>query len=220
MTVEDEFNRFIKMKQLLKDYKPPFKLSPSGPVDFIWHQKIVDTYSYLKMCEKYGHFFHHTKKSKNQNKLERYLFTLDFYKQTFKEDPPKEFWPSPKEELRECLYCLKPSNPFELENQQCDHFFCKSCILNFVESNKNCPLCSCSLLKPFIVNCIFDSKVYGKDEFKLEFYKSPTYEDFSNELNEKYDLNRLIIIYNMHKLDPSNFILDNNATLRFFDNKS
>jgi hypothetical protein len=57
-TIAREFKRFMSLGLLFPE--PKYNFAPSRPVDRIWHELILDTKRYYRMCmEAYGRFIHH-----------------------------------------------------------------------------------------------------------------------------------------------------------------
>lgn len=91
-----EYKRFLILKYNNGDYDEPFELSPSYDVDRIWHKHILHTKKYQEMCYSLGHFFHHTPKSMEDKKKERYEKTIKLYKETFGVTPSAKYWSDDK----------------------------------------------------------------------------------------------------------------------------
>lgn len=54
-----EYVRFLMLKVTWND-TDALKLSPSPPIDLIWHEHILDTGAYARCCERLGVFLHHS----------------------------------------------------------------------------------------------------------------------------------------------------------------
>jgi len=97
-----EYRRFMLLKFAANDTDEPFCLSPSGPVDVVWHLHLHCTKSYKDFCSslKPGMFLHHqltpaqgfTDAQPNPHRLIRYKASLSAYHTIFGEAPPTKFW--------------------------------------------------------------------------------------------------------------------------------
>jgi hypothetical protein len=96
--VIDEYKKFIYMSVISGK-----SLTPSDEVDQAWHLHLVYSYSYwVEMCENTlgGFRLHHgptkggfTEKKRYDN---QYSETIEFYKNEFGYEPPKDIWPNHK----------------------------------------------------------------------------------------------------------------------------
>lgn len=92
LRLEQECKRYLVLCAL----SPGESLSMSGPVDQFWHTFILFTRLYAEFCEAVaGRFLHHTPDIPDEptNGL-GIKETYERYRQTFKEDPPSDLWPS------------------------------------------------------------------------------------------------------------------------------
>ena len=97
-----DYARFLLLKIKEDDYEPPFKLSPSGPVDAVWHAHMLLPQDYFTMITTVlpaGKFLHHNPSTASEaDRAERYLRTRQLYKITFVHDLDANIWP--REEIR------------------------------------------------------------------------------------------------------------------------
>ncbi|GAB1855336.1 hypothetical protein MHTCC0001_01690 [Flavobacteriaceae bacterium MHTCC 0001] len=71
--------------------------TPSDQIDQVWHLHLLYTQSYwIDMCgNTINKMIHHGPTKGSEEKLmfkEQYIKTLEFYKSTFKQEPPKDIW--------------------------------------------------------------------------------------------------------------------------------
>ena len=132
--VVNEYRRFLVLCA-----EAGHKVTPSDAVDQAWHLHLCYTENYWdELCGKILKFpLHHgpTKGgAKERSKFsDWYSKTLDSYRETFKEKPPKDIWPSPKKR-------------FKLQE-----FRRINCSSNFIVSKKNVGF---SLLGFVVVVCL------------------------------------------------------------------
>ncbi|KAJ3048414.1 hypothetical protein HK097_010550 [Rhizophlyctis rosea] len=89
----EEYRRFLILKIYHRDLHAAI-LSPSPLVDEIWHYHLLDTVSYMKMCEAIAMFVHHDPLG-GQNDAARKLrlkLTVSLYAEFFGEEAPDEVW--------------------------------------------------------------------------------------------------------------------------------
>jgi len=94
----------LRFLDLISFHKTP--LSPSYPVDLVWHEFILFTKYYHNFCnKKYGRYIHHTPSDKSSPSL--YLKTLQLYTTTFGK-PSEDLWPGPSDAWNEieCGGCI------------------------------------------------------------------------------------------------------------------
>ena len=98
--VAREHERELKRFLVLCALDPDAAYGMNGPVDELWHTFIMFTLDYARFCEEVaGRFLHHVPASE-EAKLDpeagaSYERMLAAYADTFDEEPPTEFWPSP-----------------------------------------------------------------------------------------------------------------------------
>lgn len=88
-----EYRRFLVLSTLTKHV-----ISPSAPVDGVWHLHVLFTRNYAAFCDGVlGHFLHHdpaTGSAENRESLDdAYEQTLASYRTIFGEEPPVAYWP-------------------------------------------------------------------------------------------------------------------------------
>lgn len=92
-----EYGRFLLMKVMLNDTEDieSIRLSPSGPVDQVWHAHMLIPQHYVSTCDSLcGHVIvHHPKTENDSNKCERDATTRESYLSIFGEEPPTQIWP-------------------------------------------------------------------------------------------------------------------------------
>lgn len=85
-------------------------LTPSDEVDQVWHLHLIYTRSYWEdFCGKtLGKIIHHgpTKGGTEERTkfIDWYEKTLEFYKEVFKLEPPKDIWPKSKDRFGEVVF--------------------------------------------------------------------------------------------------------------------
>ena len=85
----------------------PHPLTPSEPVDQVWHLHLIYTQSYwIDFCEKtLGKLIHHQPTQGGAQERDKftdwYQKTLSFYEQLFDQPPPTDLWPSPTVRFRD-----------------------------------------------------------------------------------------------------------------------
>lgn len=91
-----EYARFIVLKRLQNDVDPPPKLSPSGPVDVIWHAHMLLPQDYAPMSVAVfgpGKYMYHDPNTANDTiRADRYLLTIGMYESIFGRVDAK-MWP-------------------------------------------------------------------------------------------------------------------------------
>jgi hypothetical protein len=90
-----EYLRFLELKAIHEDWMAE-KLSPSGPIDRVWHLHILDTIRYKQECiAACGKMIHHNPDGpREENRQKRYQATLTGYCDRFGVTPPAELWPA------------------------------------------------------------------------------------------------------------------------------
>lgn len=93
-----EYHRFLVMKALLGDIEvDDLQLSPSGPVDQVWHAHLLLPKHYALVCKTLigcnDLFDHSINTAKDPNREHRYSHTLEFYKSIWGE-PDAQWWPN------------------------------------------------------------------------------------------------------------------------------
>lgn len=73
---------------------------PSSDIDAAWHEHILNTRSYQKMCTVLGFVLHHTPGPidgrDRHNHEDGYNLTLDLYRKIFQHEAPSSIWPKSK----------------------------------------------------------------------------------------------------------------------------
>ena len=85
-----EYRRFLRLA-----YNSPTEITPSEPVDEVWHIHILHTKSYAQLAEQCGKMLHHNPGMPNQAAKwnAQYALTLTQYEATFGEVAPVSHWP-------------------------------------------------------------------------------------------------------------------------------
>ena len=88
-----EYRRFLYLTQTAGQ-----PMCPSSDVDCAWHLHLTQTRSYRLFCERVlGRFLHHDASREGPAELARhkamYCATLEAYRSTFSETPPRDIWP-------------------------------------------------------------------------------------------------------------------------------
>eukprot|EP00892_Ulva_mutabilis_P007656 jgi/Ulvmu1/5262/UM022_0056.1 len=93
-----EMERFLAIKAFMDD-SDASKVSPSGYVDAMWHELILDTRMYNSHCHALlGKFIHHNPDgTMEHNRAGRYGCTLACYRQLFKREPCSIAWETEEE---------------------------------------------------------------------------------------------------------------------------
>ena len=88
LRVIEEYKKFV----FLGTFR---SVSPSQPIDQVWHTHLLFSKDYEDMCRLIGMKFHHNP-TKSSEKITRtrdpYLDTKDFYKEFFGYYPPEDIW--------------------------------------------------------------------------------------------------------------------------------
>lgn len=80
-------------------------LTPSHRVDLAWHELILFTRAYQKLCEEqYGRFIHHEPGGEEEVNHSRFHHTLRLYRSTFGAPPPW-FWCEGQDADPSCSAC-------------------------------------------------------------------------------------------------------------------
>ena len=92
--VTGEYRRFLYLTQSAGQ-----PMCPSSDVDRAWHLHLTQTRSYRMFCENVlGRFLHHDASKEGPADLAEhramYRATLEAYRSTFGEPPPKDIWPA------------------------------------------------------------------------------------------------------------------------------
>ena len=91
-----EYRRFLELKIVLQEHKPPSRIIPSLPVAQMWYQHILDTAVYYEDCQQLcGNVIHHDPRSNASNKAtlkRRMEDTVLAYQARFGEQPDKKIW--------------------------------------------------------------------------------------------------------------------------------
>lgn len=95
-----EYKKFIFLVCIASE-----PLTPSDQIDQVWHLHLLYTQSYwIEFCDGILHRpIHHgpTKGREEQIRFhDQYEFTLSFYSNTFKTNPPVDIWPEPRKRFR------------------------------------------------------------------------------------------------------------------------
>jgi len=92
-----EYVRFCVLKTILRDVHAPVALSPSGPVDRVWHAHMLEPHHYLQMCTallgEAAVFFHSATTAQSSDRSERYARTRDLYRVFYGIKCPALEWP-------------------------------------------------------------------------------------------------------------------------------
>lgn len=99
----NEYRRFIFLA-LVSDAE----ITPSEPIDEVWHLHILHTRAYEAFGKLCGRFIHHGPglPTERVRWSRQYGVTFDLYRSIFNCEPPTDFWPSgkpkiPKEPVRQ-----------------------------------------------------------------------------------------------------------------------
>jgi hypothetical protein len=84
--VIDEYKKFLFLASMSN-------VSPSPPIDRVWHTHLLFTKDYKKMCDTvFKKFIHHVPTDKRETKIYDYVSTLELYKKNFKQEAPRHIW--------------------------------------------------------------------------------------------------------------------------------
>lgn len=88
-----EYKRFMYLAAISESM-----VSPSSIVDIVWHQHLIFTHSYDRLCEVIGHKVAHIPSTHNPEESDKFVkatqFTSKMYLAEFGEAPPSSHWPS------------------------------------------------------------------------------------------------------------------------------
>lgn len=99
--VVKEYVRFIALKVAKRDVAGPYLLlSPSAPVDAVWHAHMLLPQKYHVMCMEIVRdiIFHDEETAGDLDRDERYASTLEAYEKHFHMTPPERLWPNENEQ--------------------------------------------------------------------------------------------------------------------------
>jgi hypothetical protein len=96
-----EYVRFILLKAFMMDTRG-LLLSPSGPVDEVWHAHMLTPHLYTSMCclltgnpdPSTGVIGHDPARAHDADRATRLQRTLRLYRLVFGEDAPAQYWPA------------------------------------------------------------------------------------------------------------------------------
>lgn len=109
----EEYIRFLILKVLVDDTSiVGVKLSPSGPVDEIWHNHMLLPRHYADVCaillgEKNALIEHSPRTANSRDRWERYEHTRKLYQRYWGSLPPLVIWPDEPEHKREFQMFIK-----------------------------------------------------------------------------------------------------------------
>lgn len=95
-----EYIRFLALKTTLADVDSPPILSPSGPVDSVWHAHMLEPQSYVRVCRALlgvgdKVFYHSTTTAESSDRATRYERTRRLYAVYYDQDPSlSDSWPN------------------------------------------------------------------------------------------------------------------------------
>lgn len=105
-----EYRRFFTLMVIRELHSELPRLTPSRAVDLMWHQHLIYSRNYKRLCNHVGAtlrepkldlFIHHgpTNGGKEEQAMyeEQYENTLTFYQEVFNEAPPPAIWPRTNE---------------------------------------------------------------------------------------------------------------------------
>jgi hypothetical protein len=84
--IEKEYKRFLELAVL------GYEVVPSQQIDDFWHNHVLDTRKYREDCAILGEFIDHCPDDGSKDLDGDFDKTLDYYREYFGEEPPKDIW--------------------------------------------------------------------------------------------------------------------------------